>query len=118
MKTLLVLAAGLTLAAQAVPASAEPFEGYLKLEGVKGEVTDGAHKIDAVTFRRVIGYDKVKSLGFVLHHKGDQVELSGHGMGHGAGLCQIGAKVLAERGMGYAQILEHYYPGAVLQRMY
>lgn len=44
MKTLLVLAAGLTLAAQAVPASAEPFEGYLKLEGVKGEVTDGAHK--------------------------------------------------------------------------
>ncbi|MBS2027124.1 MAG: SpoIID/LytB domain-containing protein [Deltaproteobacteria bacterium] len=81
-------------------------------------LTDGAHRIDAVTFRRVLGYDKVKSLGFVIEHAGDKLELKGRGLGHGAGLCQIGAKVLAEKGWGYQRILEHYYPGAVIQRMY
>lgn len=81
-------------------------------------LTDGSHKIDAVTFRRVLGYDKVKSLGFTVEHEGSKLKLSGRGLGHGAGLCQIGAKVLAERGWDYGQILEHYYPGAVIQRMY
>ena len=33
-------------------------------------------------------------------------------MGHGVGLCQIGAAVMASRGYDYKQILEHYYKGA------
>lgn len=81
-------------------------------------LTDGSHKIDAVTFRRILGYDKVKSLGFTLQHDGKYVKLSGRGLGHGAGLCQIGAKVFADRGWSYQQILEHYYPGTAIQRMY
>lgn len=81
-------------------------------------LTDGAHQLDAVTFRRVLGYDKVKSLGFTLSHTRQKVELKGRGLGHGAGLCQIGAKVLAEQGWSHERILEHYYPGAALQRMY
>jgi stage II sporulation protein D len=81
-------------------------------------LTDGAHQVDAVTFRRVLGYDKVKSLGFTVSHTRQAVELKGRGMGHGAGLCQIGAKVLAEQGWSSEKILDHYYPGASLQRMY
>ncbi len=38
----------------------------------------------------------------------------GHGWGHGVGLCQIGAAVMAEKGFTYEQILAHYYPGAIL----
>ena len=34
----------------------------------------------------------------------------GHGWGHGVGLCQIGAAVMAEKGFTYEQILAHYYP--------
>ena len=49
---------------------------------------------------------------------GHEVKLTGKGLGHGAGLCQIGAKVLADEGWDFKRILEHYYPGAVLQRMY
>ena len=37
--------------------------------------------------------------------------LSGHGWGHGAGLCQIGAAQMAEEGFSYEQILAHYYVG-------
>lgn len=37
--------------------------------------------------------------------------LSGHGWGHGAGLCQIGASQMAEEGYSYEQILAHYYVG-------
>ena len=38
-------------------------------------------------------------------------QLSGHGWGHGAGLCQIGAAQMAEEGFSYEQILAHYYVG-------
>ncbi len=44
--------------------------------------------------------------------------LIGAGWGHGVGLCQIGAALMAERGYSYEQILRHYYRGATLARLY
>lgn len=41
-----------------------------------------------------------------------RIALHGRGWGHGVGLCQIGAAVMASRGYGYRSILEHYYPGS------
>ena len=41
--------------------------------------------------------------------------LHGHGWGHGVGLCQIGAAVMATEGATYQDILTSYYPGAHLQ---
>ena len=43
--------------------------------------------------------------------------LKGAGWGHGVGLCQIGAAVMGEKGCSFRHILEHYYPGAVLERI-
>jgi len=40
----------------------------------------------------------------------------GGGAGHGVGLCQHGAIGMAEAGRGHADILAHYYAGAVLRR--
>ena len=40
--------------------------------------------------------------------------LKGKGWGHGVGLCQIGAAVMASRGYTFGEILEHYYPGTVV----
>ncbi|MBQ9597275.1 MAG: hypothetical protein IJR34_03365, partial [Bacteroidales bacterium] len=40
--------------------------------------------------------------------------LRGKGWGHGVGLCQIGAAVMASRGFDYKQILAFYYPGSQL----
>jgi stage II sporulation protein D len=79
---------------------------------------DGAHHVDAVSFRRVHGYDQVKSLSFSVAREGSAIKLTGKGFGHGAGLCQYGARILAEQGWDYARILTHYYPGSELQRMY
>lgn len=44
-----------------------------------------------------------------------RIELHGSGWGHGVGLCQIGAAVMASRGCGYREILSHYYSGAVVE---
>ena len=43
--------------------------------------------------------------------------LRGHGWGHGAGLCQIGAAVMAAKGKTYEEILVYYYRGAALQHI-
>jgi SpoIID/LytB domain protein len=42
------------------------------------------------------------------------LRIEGRGWGHGVGLCQIGAAVMASEGYGYKEILEHYYPGSSL----
>ena len=44
----------------------------------------------------------------------DHVILKGRGWGHGVGLCQIGAAVMASEGYAYTQILSHYYPSSQL----
>ena len=42
------------------------------------------------------------------------VEFVGSGLGHGVGLCQWGAKLQAEKGRKYEDILKFYFPGSVL----
>jgi SpoIID/LytB domain protein len=42
----------------------------------------------------------------------------GAGWGHGVGLCQIGAAVMSYEGYDYRQILEHYFKGASLEKLY
>jgi stage II sporulation protein D len=42
---------------------------------------------------------------------GDSVIIKGKGYGHGVGLCQEGAMVMASRGMNYADIVNFYYSG-------
>lgn len=41
--------------------------------------------------------------------------LHGAGWGHGVGLCQIGAAVMATKGYDYRQILAHYFPGSNIE---
>jgi len=42
----------------------------------------------------------------------------GAGKGHGTGLCQSGAEVLAEQNKSYEQILEQYFSNMVINRIY
>ena len=43
--------------------------------------------------------------------------LKGHGWGHGVGLCQIGAAVMAAEGATCEEILQHYYPNTDLKKI-
>jgi stage II sporulation protein D len=74
--------------------------------------------VDGVTLRRKLGYTKLKSLGFDVERTSSGWHFNGRGYGHGAGLCQWGAKALADEGLAYRDILQHYYPGTELQQLY
>lgn len=51
---------------------------------------------------------------FDVKHENGAWTLQGHGWGHGAGLCQIGAAVMASEGKTYEEILSYYYPNTQL----
>ncbi|HEY8211542.1 MAG TPA: SpoIID/LytB domain-containing protein [Myxococcaceae bacterium] len=75
--------------------------------------------LDAVTIRQRLGYTRLKSLDFAVDGQADgALQISGKGYGHGAGLCQWGAKAYADQGLDYRAILRHYYPGTELQQLY
>lgn len=62
-------------------------------------------------FRRILGYATLFSTQFRIDRIEREVAFSGKGAGHGVGLCQWGAKEMAELGYRYQSILHYYYPG-------
>ena len=65
--------------------------------------------------RRILSESHLKSSAFDVEMTPQKVILRGSGWGHGVGLCQIGAAVMASQGYSYRQILEHYYPNSILK---
>ena len=60
---------------------------------------------------RKLGWQLLKSSWFEVQRRGARFVFTGHGFGHGLGLCQEGAHVMAERGMSCRRILAFYFPG-------
>src|SRR5947209_5776672 len=60
---------------------------------------------------RTLGWQHIKSTAFDVRRAGDRFRFTGHGSGHGVGLCVIGSARLAERGQTPEAILAHYFPG-------
>lgn len=50
--------------------------------------------------------------------KVDYFTFVGAGWGHGVGLCQVGATIMAKNGFSYRDILNHYYKGACILKLY
>ena len=65
---------------------------------------------------RVLGWNVLKSSRFEVSRAGSNFIFRGSGFGHGLGLCQEGAHVMAARGVGYQRILEKYFPGTSVGR--
>ena len=85
----------------------------LRIVGEKRTLTIGKELL----IRRWLSDSHLKSSAFEVEYDGDDIVLHGRGWGHGVGLCQIGAAVMAARGYTYRQILSHYYPGSQLERL-
>ena len=66
--------------------------------------------------RKWLSKSHLYSSAFVVdrNENGDFI-VTGAGWGHGVGLCQIGAAVMADKGYTYEQILAHYFPGSELK---
>jgi SpoIID/LytB domain protein len=65
--------------------------------------------------RRALSRSHLFSSAFFVEREDGKLVLNGSGWGHGVGLCQIGAAVMASRGFDYREILRHYYPGTSLR---
>lgn len=59
----------------------------------------------------------LRSTDFTVQRQGDQFLFTTKGYGHGAGMSQYGAKALAEEGMDYREILQHYYTGISFKKI-
>jgi SpoIID/LytB domain protein len=79
----------------------------LRIEGESKTLVVGKE----LEIRRVLSRSHLYSSAFDVERAGEDFVLHGKGWGHGVGLCQIGAAVMASRGKNYREILEHYYPG-------
>jgi stage II sporulation protein D len=86
----------------------------------KVEIAAGERRVvlPASDLRQRLGFSRLPSLAFDLRHERGDYLFDGRGQGHGAGLCQWGAAGLAREGKTYREILEHYYPGVEVVRMY
>jgi stage II sporulation protein D (peptidoglycan lytic transglycosylase) len=81
----------------------------LSLEGARRRVVRGWDF--KIIVGRSLGWQMIKSSRFDVSRSGSDFVFRGSGFGHGLGLCQEGAHVMARRGMNYRQIFEHYFPG-------
>jgi stage II sporulation protein D len=92
----------------------------LKIVGTKRTLVVGKE----LEIRRWLSKSHLYSSAFVVDSQRDasgvpsRFILSGAGWGHGVGLCQIGAAVMAAQGKKAEDIVLHYFPGARLQRLY
>lgn len=86
----------------------------LEIIGSRRRMTVGKELI----IRRWLSESHLRSSAFVIDRdcNGDFI-IRGAGWGHGVGLCQIGAAMMAARGIGYERILSHYFPGTTLKRL-
>ena len=86
---------------------------YLRIVGTKRSEVIGKE----LKIRRALSPSHLKSSAFsVERDPAGAFVLRGRGWGHGVGLCQIGAAVMAARGYDYRSILQHYYPGTDVEQ--
>ncbi|MDA8125773.1 MAG: SpoIID/LytB domain-containing protein [Deltaproteobacteria bacterium] len=92
----------------------------LRIEGSQASVVVGKE----LEIRRWLSPSHLYSSAFIVSTQRDpsgtptSFVLHGAGWGHGVGLCQIGAAVMASRGFSEEEILRHYFRGAALVKRY
>ena len=82
----------------------------LKVTGERDYIIIGKE----LEIRRALSRTHLYSSAFVVDQDSGHLVLSGAGWGHGVGLCQIGAAVMANEGKTYREILRHYYRGTTV----
>ena len=85
------------------------------------QVALGGHLVGGEAFARALdgrlGHRTIRSARFTARTTPSGVQFEGTGIGHGVGLCQVGAARRAGAGASYQQILAHYFPHARVSAM-
>jgi stage II sporulation protein D (peptidoglycan lytic transglycosylase) len=79
--------------------------------------TRGSATLRGNEFRRLVGYDTLKSTLFAVSVDRSFARFAGRGYGHGVGMDQWSAKTMADQGYTARQIVQYYYPGATLSSL-
>ena len=75
--------------------------------------SSGKKELSCPKFRLSVGSSVLKSCKITdIDKSAGGFTFSGHGYGHGVGLCQDGAKGMAEAGKDYKKILSNYFPSS------
>jgi len=86
----------------------------LQIVGSKRSVVVGKE----LEIRRWLSRSHLYSSAFIVKAEAERFVFHGAGWGHGVGLCQIGAAVMATRGFSAKEILNHYYRGVEIKKVY
>ena len=86
----------------------------LKINGSKKSMVVGKE----LEIRRWLSRTHLYSSAFVVTVESGRFTFQGAGWGHGVGLCQIGAAVMATKGFSTEEILRHYFRGIEIQKVY
>lgn len=87
----------------------------LLVKGTEGEIIIGKE----LSIRRLLSDSHLYSSAFeIVNSDKDYFYLKGKGWGHGVGLCQIGAAVMAAKGHKAKDILSFYFPNTRLEKIY
>jgi|GEM_PF-84159 len=95
---------------------------YLRVVGSRGMWVLGT-VAKQYSIREALSPSFLYSSAFVIDYERNSdgsiaaVILRGAGWGHGAGMCQVGATMMAYRGRSYREILSHYYPNTELKSL-
>lgn len=94
-------------------------ENYLKvLEKSKGgrikKMQVGNKIIKGSEFRMLFN---LNSADFKWERSGNTMEFTTRGYGHGVGMSQYGANIMAKKGKNFEDILKHYYSGVELKKI-
>jgi stage II sporulation protein D len=89
--------------------------------------SDGKSKVElalpSFKFREWLGTTRLRSTSFEVSKETGFFgrggwHFRGRGNGHGVGMCQWGAKIMGEKGYSVGAILKHYYPDAILRKLW
>lgn len=76
------------------------------------------YQVPKSRFRKLYTRKHVRSNNFKLIYDNNTFYINGKGLGHGVGMCQVGALVQAEIGKDHQEILKYYYPNFKLKKIY
>jgi SpoIID/LytB domain protein len=86
----------------------------LRIVGSKKSMVVGKE----LEIRRWLSRSHLYSSAFIVAVEAGRFTFYGAGWGHGVGLCQIGAAVMASRGFSAEEILKHYFRGVEIRKIY
>jgi stage II sporulation protein D len=85
----------------------------IRISGERGSLEVAGDVFRAV-ITHALGIQSLPSTRFSLSRQRDGWRASGSGFGHGVGMCQAGALSRARKGDSAREIVEFYYPGAII----